>query len=295
MVATVSATEMRTTEIRTVTPAAQGEQAERARSAAAPGPVTGGCGIQLAFWEVRHKRLRPREHAFRYRAWFVRAPLGALESSSGNWLFGVNRRALLSLWGGDHGAGSNTRQWIDSLLAQAGVKADGDIWLHAFARVLGYCFKPVSFWYCHRADGELAAVIAEVHNTFGERHVYLLADPSGQPLRHGAELHAGKSFHVSPFCAVEGAYRFRFINRDDRAIARIDYDDLTGPLLLTSMSGRFEPLTVRSAWRALVGFPFFSLGVIARIHWQALRLWLSRVPFHRKPAAPEQILTRGSP
>lgn len=251
--------------------------------------------IQLAFGEVRHKRLRPHEHAFRYRAWFVRAPLRALETRSGNWLFGINRRALLSLCSSDHGGRTDTREWIESLLAQAGVEVDGEIWLHAFARVLGYSFKPVSFWYCHRADGTLAAVIAEVHNTFGEQHVYVLADPGGRALRSGELLHAGKSFHVSPFCAVTGAYRFRFINRDDRTIARIDYDDEAGPLLLTSLSGSFDPLSARSALRALLGFPLFSLGVIARIHWQALKLWLNRVPFHRKPAAPEQIFTRGSP
>jgi DUF1365 family protein len=251
--------------------------------------------VQFAFGEVRHRRLRPRMHAFRYRAWFVRAPLEALEARSGNWLFGVNRAALLSLHAADHGDGGSPRAWIDSLLARAGVQADGDIWLHAFARVLGYAFKPVSFWFCHRADGALVAVIAEVHNTFGERHVYLLADPGAGALKSGVELRAQKAFHVSPFCSVEGGYRFRFINRDDRAVARIDYDDANGPILLTSLSGVLEPVGWAQQLRALLGFPLFSAGVIARIHWHALRLWLARVPFHRKPAAPDTILTRGSP
>ncbi len=251
--------------------------------------------VSFAFGQVRHRRLRPREHAFHYRAWFVRAPIEALEKTSGNWLFGVNRRACLALCSADHGDGGSPRQWIEQLLAQAGVRADGEIWLHAFVRVFGYAFKPVSFWFCHRADGALLAVVAEVHNTFGERHAYLLADPHGEPLKEGAELSAGKAFHVSPFCTVEGGYRFRFINRDDRAIARIDYDDLDGALLLTSMSGTFAANTLANRLRALLGFPLFSLGVIARIHWQALKLWLSRVPFHRKPPPPDRMLTRGSP
>jgi hypothetical protein len=161
--------------------------------------------------------------------------------------------------------------------------------------VCGYAFKPVSFWFCHRADGALIAVVAEVHNTFGERHVYLLADERAHPLKSGAELHALKAFHVSPFCAVQGGYRFRFINRPDRAVARIDYDDGDGPLLLTSLSGVLEEAGRAQRLRALLGFPLFSAGVIARIHWHALRLWLARVPFHRKPAAPDTILTRGSP
>jgi DUF1365 family protein len=252
-------------------------------------------GVQFAFGEVRHRRLRPREHAFRYRAWFVRAPLSVLESQDGSWLFGVNRPALLSFHAADHGDGRPLRQWIAELLAQAGIEADGEVWLHAFCRVLGYAFKPVSFWFCHRADGALSAVIAEVHNTFGERHLYLLADPAGGPLRMGAEIQAAKSFHVSPFCEVQGRYRFRFINRADRTVARIDYDDADGELLLTSLSGQFAPASARNSLKALLGFPLFSLGVIGRIHWHALRLWLARIPFHRKPPPPAQALTRGSP
>jgi DUF1365 family protein len=161
--------------------------------------------------------------------------------------------------------------------------------------VLGYAFKPVSFWFCHRADGALAAIVVEVNNTFGERHCYLLADPAGAPLKSGAELRAAKVFHVSPFCSVEGGYRFRFVTTDERALARIDHDDAEGPLLLTSLSGRFAPIAGRSLARALLGHPLFTFGVIARIHWHALRLWLRRVPFHRKPEPPRPIVTRGTP
>jgi len=161
--------------------------------------------------------------------------------------------------------------------------------------MLGYTFKPVSFWYCHRADGPLRAVVAEVNNTFGERHLYLLADPDGAPLRNGMLLNAAKRFHVSPFCAVEGSYRFRFFTSEERALARIDHDDREGPLLTTSLSGRFEAATPAAAMRALAAYPLFSLAVIARIHWHALILWLRRVPFHRKPPRPSDSLTRGTP
>ena len=265
------------------------------RRAASRGRTALSSGIRFAFGEVRHRRLRPVGHAFRYRAWFVRVPIDALETRSGGMLFGINRRALLALNASDHGDGRPVREWLDDLLAQGGIQADGEVWLHAFASVLGYEFKPVSFWFCHRADGALAAVVAEVHNTFGERHVYLLSGEHGESLKAGAELRASKSFHVSPFCEVRGGYRFRFVNRPDRALARIDYDDDEGELLRTSLSGRFEPAGLGAQLRALLGFPLFSLGVIARIHWHALRLWLARVPFHRKPAAPAQIVTKGSP
>jgi DUF1365 family protein len=133
-------------------------------------------GWRLAFGEVIHSRLR--------------APARALdEGAAGNWLFGVNRPALLSLHAADHGrAGSGVNAWLRGLLDEAGVQADGEIWLHTFPRVLGYAFKPVSFWFCHRADGALAAVVAEVNNTFGERHCYLLAAAPCERLRDGQTL-----------------------------------------------------------------------------------------------------------
>ncbi|UCE30868.1 MAG: DUF1365 domain-containing protein, partial [Burkholderiales bacterium] len=185
-------------------------------------------------------------------------------------------------------------RWIRSLLAAHGLHADGPIWLHAFPRVLGYVFKPVSFWFCHDADGRLRAIVAEVNNTFGERHFYLLQGEAGRALRQGELLTSRKRFHVSPFLEVQGGYRFRFINRADRSVARIDHFDANGPLLETSLSGSHAVLGTASAARALLAYPLFTLGVIVRIHWQALRLWLRRVPFHGKPEPPSEPVTRGS-
>jgi uncharacterized protein len=170
----------------------------------------------------------------------------------------------------------------------------------------------VSFWYCHRADDTLAAVVVEVNNTFGERHCYLLA---GTELGFGRELRAAKVFHVSPFCTVAGSYRFRFMRACEppagtaahpggagarngapmtptRTVARIDHHDADGALIRTSVSGALAPLTAASARAAFFGMPLMTLGVIARIHWQAARLWMKRVPFVRKPAPPVHFTTR---
>jgi DUF1365 family protein len=155
--------------------------------------------------------------------------------------------------------------------------------------VLGYAFKPVSFWFCHRADGALVAVIAEVNNTFGERHCYLLA---GHDLAYGRELEARKVFHVSPFCRVEGRYRFRFMRNAVRLVARIDHDDDAGALLQTSVSGTLEPITPAIMRQAFWRQPLLTLAVIARIHWQAVKLWAKRVPFVGKPTPPERFVTR---
>ena len=110
------------------------------------------------------------------------------------------------------------------------------------------------------------------------------------------ELQAQKVFHVSPFCSVAGRYRFRFVRTQqgerDRTVVRIDHDDGGGPLLLTSVSGDLLPVSAQTVRRALWGYPVMTLAVMARIHWQALRLWTKRVRFHRKPAPPGADVTR---
>jgi DUF1365 family protein len=247
----------------------------------------------LARGTVRHHRLRPRDHAFAYPTYFLLLPMRALRAAAAPALR-RNGFGWLSFHDRDHGDGrADALAWLEELLAAEGVHdADGEIWLQCYPRVLGYVFKPVSFWYCHRADGALAAVVAEVNNTFGERHCYLLQGEGGRPLAWGQELRARKVFHVSPFCDVAGGYRFRFLRTAGRIVARVDHDDDAGALLLTSVSGALQPLTPATARAAFFGLPLMTLGVIARIHWQALQLWAKRVPFFRKPAPPAAFVTR---
>jgi hypothetical protein len=253
-------------------------------AATAPAEPMLGRGVVL------HRRLRPRDNAFRYGTYFLMLPMHALATGGVPGL-PRNRFGLLSFHDADHGDGrGDALAWLRELLAAEGVHdADGEVWLHTYPRVLGYVFKPVSFWHCHRADGSLAALVAEVNNTFGERHCYLLTGPQ---LAYGRELTARKVFHVSPFCRVEGQYRFRFMRTAGRVVARVDHDDDAGALLQTSVSGALEPVTPAAMRRAFWGQPLMTLGVIARIHWQALRLFAKRVPFVRKPSPPERFVTR---
>ncbi|MFA9218002.1 MAG: DUF1365 domain-containing protein [Sphingomonadaceae bacterium] len=245
--------------------------------------------VQLCVGQVRHKRMRPLTHAFDYGVYFLRLPLRSLgHKDFGTRLMSRNRFNLLSFYDRDHGDGRQPLQdWITGLLLQQGVQdADGEIWLQTMPRVLGYVFNPVSFWFCHRADGSLRAVLCDVRNTFGERHYYLLDD--GGTIANGQLLQASKRFHVSPFFGVDGGYRFRFVRggAGDRYLTCIDYHDDHGTLLSTSLSGTARPLSDAGLLRACMAHPLLTFGVMLKIHWQALQLWLRRVPFFSKPAPP---------
>ena len=250
----------------------------------------------IGFGQVMHRRLRPAPNAFRYATYFLMLPMRSLRQH-GSGALARNRGGALSFFDCDHGdGGADALAWLDALLLREGIgDALGEVWLHTSPRVLGYTFKPVSFWYCHEAGGALRAIVVEVNNTFGERHCYLLDAP-----RYGRELSAGKVFHVSPFCTLAGSYRFRFLRTDSggaqKTVACIDYHDSADPamgaLLKTSVSGTLEPLTAASVRKALWRYPAMTLGVMARIHWQAFRLWRKRVPFVSKPELPPTAVTR---
>lgn len=238
--------------------------------------------------EVMHARLRPVGHRFAYRVasfLFDLDELADLDRSLR--LFAWNRPGLVSFHDRDHGArdGSPLRPWAEARLAEAGVDAGGGpIRILCFPRILGYVFNPLSVWLCHRPDGRLAAVIYEVSNTFGERHAYVAAVDGDH---RGAHAHAGaKRMHVSPFIGMDATYRFRIRPPGERLSLAIRESDADGDLMVASLVGRRVPLDDRALARVLIGFPLLTLKVIGAIHWEALRLWSKRAPFHRKPAAP---------
>ncbi|MTV39834.1 DUF1365 domain-containing protein [Duganella radicis] len=241
---------------------------------------------QLIHARVMHARLRPVLNRFVYPVFYVRLNLARLEECQSRW-FGVDRRRPLSLRTRDYGPrdGSSLEQWMRAQLAAHHIAADGEIWLQTFPRVFGYAFNPVSFWHCHDAAGQLRAVLAEVNNTFGETHCYLL--------HIGADGTAicVKQMHVSPFCPLTGGYRFRFHLAGARPRTGIDYHDDQGLLIRTTLSGRAEPLRDRTLAMALLRYPLLGLGVVLRIHWQALRLWIKGVPLFRKPPRPATHIT----
>ena len=242
---------------------------------------------------MAHARLAPRRHSFLYPLFFLRLPLSSLflpGQAFSPWLV-IDRPGLFSFHSRDHGPrdGTSLLPWIRARLTEAGLdRADGEVVLQTFPRFLGYVFNPVSFWFCHDRSGALRAVLAEVNNTFGERHCYWIHHPDQRPILNGDVIFAKKVFHVSPFFPVRGDYRFRFQQRGAMYCATVDYLEAGELRLLTRLRGRAVPLTGSALLVAALRFPFMTLMVVLRIHWQALRLALLRAPFHRKPLPPEE-------
>ena len=209
-------------------------------------------------------------------------------------LFSRNRGNLLSLWdkdhGGERGAGRGV-SWVREVLAAHGLELSGRVLLLAQPRVLGHVFNPASFWLCHDAEDRLCAVIAEVNNTFGDRHSYLIHHDDLHPIGPEDRLTAQKIFHVSPFQPVEGGYVFRFDIREDRIGIWIDYTQGNGGLVAT-LCGPRRPLSTAGLVRAALRRPFGSRRVLALIHWQALKLWWKGATFRSRPEPPEAEVSR---
>lgn len=232
---------------------------------------------------VTHRRLRPREHSFRYRLFWLLLDLDRLEAAASRtrW-FSIGRFNLLSFQPRDHGDGSGRDLRAQALekLAEAGIEGvDGPIRLLTLPRLLGFVFNPISVYYCHRADGTLAAVIYEVSSTFGERRSYVLP-ADGERFEHGC----AKTLHVSPFMRMDMRYAFRGRDPGERLALLIDGHDPEGLLIATAMKGERRPLSDSEILKAALATPLETLKVVAAIHWEALRLFLKRTPLAPAPA-----------
>lgn len=239
-----------------------------------------------------HGRKGAVTNAFRYSVDYVL--LDAEAGLRSPWLFARNGRGLTGLSDRDHGgppgAGRGAR-WVRDVLEQHQIRDVDKIELLAQPRVLGHVFNPVSFWLCRRKDDALVTVIAEVSNTFGDRHSYLCAHPDNRPIRPTDTLKAAKILHVSPFQPVEGGYTFRFDINAARIGIWIDYARPDGGLIAT-LTGQRKPLTNRSILRAALRRPFGARRVLALIHWQALKLWLKGALYRTRPKAPAKEVSR---
>ncbi|MFO6465931.1 DUF1365 domain-containing protein [Jannaschia sp. KMU-145] len=232
-------------------------------------------------------------NAFRYGVDYVL--LNPTDTGPMPSLFGRNRASLASLRDRDHGgppgAGRGVR-WVHEVLSEAHPSfRPGRILLLAQPRVLGHAFNPVSFWLIHDMAGAFRIAIAEVTNTYGDRHSYLCHTDDLAPITPDTRLGVRKLMHVSPFQPTEGDYAFRFDIAPDRVDIRIDYRIGDGRLLAV-LTGPRVPLTNRGLIRAALRRPFGTRRVLGLIHWQALRLWWKGATWRNRPRPPEHETSR---
>ena len=193
-------------------------------------------------------------------------------------LFGWNRRAVTSFHDADHVD-------IHAILIEHGVELGegSSIQVLTNLRVLGYVFNPVSFWWCRRGDGSLACIVAEVSNTFGERLPYVLLPAAGSEARGRSVFETDKLLHVSPFMPMDQAYTWWLSDPGEKLSVRMDVHEDGSRDFNATLTARRLPLTEASLRSVLVRYPLMPARVLGLIHLQAVRLWLKRAPFYRKP------------
>ncbi len=234
---------------------------------------------QIFTAKVMHKRLFPKENAFTYGLYYLAMPLPA-RALPGR----IHQFPLGDLGYRD---GRCPERWARELLTPyALAEKTADIMLLTMPRVLGYVFNPVSFYLCFDIQGQLIAVICEVHNTFGEQHSYLCYHADHRPINAEEWLEAEKMFHVSPFLERRGHYRFRFDIQHEKLGIWIDfYDHASQKQLITSLTGMLEPLNRKSLLAAGWKHPLITLKAITLIHWQAFKLVAKGINYIPKPQA----------
>lgn len=246
---------------------------------------------QIYEGSVMHRRLRPREHHFRYDVFWLLLDLDEIETLTTKlrW-FSYNRFNLFSFYDRDHGDGSATplREQIRLKLQARGIEAD-KIFLFCMPRTLGHAFNPLSIFFCYGVDGKLVATVHEVHNTFGERHSYLFpVTECGRTLRQSCR----KDFYVSPFLDMGLLYDFRISTPDEKIAVAITAGNGEGPMLCAALAGERRALSDQALWRTFLRIPFVTLKVIGAIHWQALKLWGKKIGIRPRP--PQLALDRAS-
>jgi len=261
-----------------------------------PTPHVGSADAVLYAVTVMHRRHVAPLYRFLYRIFYLLLDIDRLDAIAKRLrFFSHNRFNLLSFYDADHGDGSKPlRAWAESLCSAHGIElAGGRIRLLAQPRMFGLTFNPISIWYCEHADGHLRAVIAEVRNTFGEKHSYVLGPQSlaspasaGSVLPYEAELVKDKCFHVSPLFDLVGRYHFRFGEPGARLRVLIHEQRENAPLMDATMAGPAERFDDRQILWQVAKMPVQAVKVLLGIHWQALKIWLRGAKFHPKPQPP---------
>ncbi len=253
-------------------------------------PLATERGSAIYAGTIRHRRFGDVEHTFTYGAYHLCLDLDEVQALDRTLrLFGHNRPALFSLRDRDHFGPLDVplREKLARWLADRGHHlGDRRVLVVTNLRILGHVFNPVSWWYVLGEDDAVDLVVAEVNNTFGESYSYLLdtLEPAGP---NGAVTdHRPKAFHVSPFQPISGEYGFVLTPPGERLVVHMDVVRDGAKAFDATVLERRVPLTDARLLLAFFRYPLMTLRTVGAIHFQALRLWLKRAPFFRKPAPP---------
>lgn len=238
----------------------------------------------LYLGEVVHRRMAPVRHELRYHVYNMFVDVDDLAAIGKRLrLFSYNRFNLFSVDDRNHGPGDGTpvaeHAWRIAREART-ERPVRRIFMFCYPRVLGYVFNPLTTYYGYDAEGELALMIYEVNNTFGERHSYAI--PVTGKLQQSCE----KEFYVSPFNKVEGSYHFNIQPPGEKLKLAITLTTGAGACLTAWFSGSRETLSDRNLWRSFIGLPLLPLRVIGGIHWEAARLWFKGLRINKRPQPP---------
>jgi uncharacterized protein len=246
----------------------------------------------LYIGKLRHRRFSPRAHEFTYPVYMAFLDIDRLSE-----LMRISRFASYNRWNwtsyderdhfGDPQIPLRKRLELDAL--KQGISLpDGQVFLLTHLRYLGYVFNPVSFFYCYDRSGRLAVMLGEVSNTFGETHNYWLSPENEQPNAAAKRYHTAKCMHVSPFQPMELDYDWTFTAPGEQLVAHMNTLAKGRPNFDATLQLERRPWKSRELLKALASYPLMTLRVIAAIHWQALQLWLKKVPVYTHPAKLER-------
>lgn len=245
----------------------------------------------LYFGQVMHQREQPVAYRFSYQTVSIKVDIDQIErEAKQNPLLSLNQFNWVSLRFKDHGPRDGTpwRAWVDGFLADYGIARPERVELICYPRILGYSFNPLAVWYAYDAEDRLIALIAEVSNTFGQWHHYVLKPDVG--LSNGSiKAEADKVFHVSPFIDMVARYHFRLKRPSEKVFTYIKETRNGEAFFYASQTGRQQPLNTGSLIKLLGFAPWRALKVISLIHWWALKIWLKGGQFHRTPKHLESV------
>lgn len=236
---------------------------------------------------LRHRRFHPVPHEFNYSVFMTLLDIDRIpETMARSRWSSYNRFNWASFDQRDH-SGDPAVPLRDRLAADAlahGVPLpEGPVFLLTHLRYLGYCFNPISLFFFYDRSGDVPVVLAEVHNTFGELRNYWLWSGNRTPSGNSLRFRCPKTLHVSPFMGMNLDYDFVLTRPADRLVAHMNTLDGESRLLDATLTLQREPWTASNLRRALLRQPWMTAKVVSAIHWEALRLFLKRVPVFTHP------------